>query len=69
MATHASAAGGTSRSCGIDSVAQVYESEDEIVVLLRLNDGLLELRVPRHAVPATEDGHQIEGFNPDATPC
>jgi hypothetical protein len=69
MATQASAADGTSRSCGIDSVAQVYESGDELVVLLRLNEGLLELRVPRRAVPATEEAQRIEGFNADATPC
>jgi hypothetical protein len=69
MATQAAAADGTSRSCGIDSVAQVYESGDEVVVLLRLNEGLLELRVPRRAVPPTEEAHRIDGFNADATPC
>lgn len=70
MATQLSTASGPSRECGIDSVAQVYESGDELVVLVRLNDGLLELRVPRQAVckPRARQ-HNIPGFNPEATPC
>jgi hypothetical protein len=55
MATQASAAEGASRPCGIESVAQVYESGEELVVLMRLNKGLLELRVPRSATPLEDD--------------
>jgi hypothetical protein len=69
MATQASAAEDTPRSCGIESVTQVYESGDELVVLMRLNKGLLELRVPRPATPLTEESHGVDGFNPAATPC
>ena len=50
MATQLPTDSGSSRACAIDSVAQVYESGGELVVLVRLNDGLLELRVPRQAV-------------------
>jgi hypothetical protein len=59
MATQASAAEGASRPCGIESVAQVYESGEELVVLMRLNKGLLELRVPRPATPLTEESHGV----------
>lgn len=68
MATHLPAANGTSKACEIDSVAQMYDNGDELVVLLRLNEGLLELRVPRRAV-APEQRHRITGVNADATPC
>jgi hypothetical protein len=70
MATQLSTASGPSRECGIDSVAQVYESGDELVVLVRLNDGLLELRVPHHAAAKSRPPERhIPGFNPEATPC
>ena len=68
MAPLLSAASGTSRARPIESVAQVYESGDELVVLVRLNDGLLELRVPRAAVPREKPRH-VSGINADATPC
>jgi hypothetical protein len=70
MATQLPTPSGSSRACAIDSVAQVYESGDELVVLVRLNGGLLELRVPRQAVsePRPPERH-IPGFNPEATPC
>ena len=70
MATQLRTARGSSHAYGIDSLAQVYESGDELIVLVRLNDGLLELRVPRHAVskPRSPE-HHIPGFNPEATPC
>lgn len=55
-------------SCGIDSVARVYDSGDELVVLIRLKSGLLELRTPRGAVVQPE-GHRHPAINPDATPC
>jgi hypothetical protein len=47
----------------------VYESDDDVVVLVRLNEGLLELRVPRESLASQEPSHRIEGFNADATPC
>jgi hypothetical protein len=69
MATQSAAAPGASRACPIDSISQVYESDDELVVLVCLNEGLLELRVPRESLaPETPSAH-IEGFNADATPC
>ncbi len=68
MAPHLSAASGTSRACPIESVAQIYESGDELVVLVRLSGGLLELRVPCAAIPREKPRH-VNGMNPDATPC
>ena len=58
----------TSRACPVESVSQVYETGDELVVLLRLNGGLLELRVPRSAVPSPAP-HHVKGMNTEATPC
>ena len=70
MATQLPTDSGSSRACAIDSVAQVYESGGELVVLVRLNDGLLELRVPRQAVSKPHPCQcHIPGFNPEATPC
>lgn len=70
MPTELRAEGDTSPPSGSESVTQVYELEEELVVLVRLQDGLLELRVPRHAVskPRARQCH-IPGFNPEATPC
>ena len=68
MPTHLSVGDGTSRSCAIDSIAQIYENDDELVVLVRLNEGLLELRVPRRAVPP-DAPRRVNGVNADATPC
>ena len=60
----------TSPAAGTESVTQVYELDEELVVLVRLQEGLLELRVPRQAVskPRPHQRH-IPGFNPEATPC
>jgi hypothetical protein len=69
MPTHVSVGDGTSRSGAIDPIAQVYENGDEVVVLLRLNEGLLELRVPRRALPSDEAPRHVNGVNADATPC
>jgi len=70
MATDLRAESATSPACGIESVTQVYESGDELVVLVRLKDGSLELRAPRRAAPTPRPSqHQIPGINPDATPC
>jgi hypothetical protein len=60
----------TSPACAGEAITQVYESGDELVVLVRLKDGLLELRVPRQAVPTPRAPQRhIAGFNPEATPC
>jgi hypothetical protein len=69
MPAHLSVGDGTSRSCAIDSIAQVYENGDDVVVLVRLNEGLLELRVPRRAMPPGEEPRHVKGVNADATPC
>ncbi len=69
MATQSAAAPGASRACPVDSISQVYECDDELVVLVRLNDGLLELRVPRASLAAETPSTHIEGLNADATPC
>jgi hypothetical protein len=58
-----------SSSCGIDCVAQVYENDEELVVLVRLSEGLVELRVPRAAVAATTPPRHATGINANATPC
>ena len=56
-------------SCGIDSVARIYESGDELVVLLRIDEGLLELRVPQRAVAEpTRPQHEFH-INADAAAC
>ena len=70
MATEVRAESGTPPAPGTESVTQVYELEEELVVLVRLQDGLLELRVPRRAMsnPHPCQRH-IPGFNPEATPC
>ena len=70
MATELRAEGPTSEASVAQSFTRVYESGDELVVLVRLQEGLLELRVPRRAVSAPRPSQcRIPGFNPDATPC
>jgi hypothetical protein len=70
MPTELRAETDTSPASGTESVTQVYELEEELVVLVRLHDGLLELRVPRQAVSKPHPRHcHIPGFNPEATPC
>jgi hypothetical protein len=50
--------------------ADVYDSDDTLVVRVPLCEGPIELRVPRSAVKAPKrPRHHIEGFNADATPC
>lgn len=70
MATELWAKSNTSPASETESITQVYELDEELVVLVRLRDGLLELRVPRQAVskPHPCQSH-IPGFNPEATPC
>lgn len=69
MSTQTAASPGASRACPIDSISQVYESDDELVVLVRLNEGLLELRVPSESLVSEKHSTHIEGLNADATPC
>jgi hypothetical protein len=70
MTTELTAESGNSPACAGESITQVYESGDELVVLVRLKDGLLELRVPRQAVPPPRAPQRhIPGFNAEATPC
>ena len=69
MATQSAASPGTSRACPVDSISRVYECDDELVVLVRLNDGLLELRIPRESRTSEKHPAHIEGFNADAAPC
>jgi hypothetical protein len=69
MATQSAASTGASRACPVDSISQVYESDDELVVLVRLNEGLLELRVPRESLATETSSAHIKGINADATPC
>ena len=70
MATELWAESDTSPASGTESVTQVYELDEELVVLVRLQEGLLELRVPRQAVSKPRPHQQhIPGFNPEATPC
>jgi hypothetical protein len=69
MATQSPATSGASRACPVDSISQVYESGDEVVVLVRLHDGVLELRVPRASVATEKTPEHIPGLNADATPC
>jgi hypothetical protein len=61
MASHATAENGASRTCAIDSMAQVYESDDELVVLVRLTEGLgqIELRTPRRTVARPEGSRPL----------
>jgi hypothetical protein len=54
------------------SAADVFETERDVVVRMRLAAGRLELRVPRavvaHDPATTHPVHHITGCNPDAAP-
>ena len=52
-------------------VAEVRETTTDLVVRVRLQQGALELSVPKRALsaPRSEEQHHIPGSNPDATPC
>jgi hypothetical protein len=52
-------------------VAEVRETPTDLVIRVRLQQGALELCVPKHALcePRPLNTHQIPGSNPDATPC
>ena len=54
----------------LSPVAEVHETPTDIVVRVRLQQGALELSVPKRALCDTRPtGSSIPGANPDATPC
>ena len=52
-------------------VAEVHETPTDLVIRVRLQQGALELCVPKRALCETRqiNTHHIPGSNPDATPC
>jgi hypothetical protein len=51
-------------------VAEVHETPTEVVVRVRLQQGALELSVPKRALCEPRTGRSVTpGTNPDATPC
>jgi hypothetical protein len=49
---------------------EVHETPTDLVVRVRLQQGALELSVPKRALSVTHsDEGVIPGANPDATPC
>ena len=51
-------------------VAEVHETPTGVVVRIRLQQGALELSVPKRALAeARPDQHDIPGANPDAAAC
>ena len=51
-------------------VAEVHETPTDVVVRVRLEQGALELSVPKRALSDPRPvGSAIPGANPDATPC
>jgi len=54
----------------LSSVAEVHETPTDFIVRVRLQQGALELSVPKRALAdAQPDESVIPGANPDATPC
>jgi hypothetical protein len=55
----------------LSPVAEVHETPTDIVVRVRLQQGALELSVPKRALRETrpELKSHVPGGNPDATPC
>ena len=55
----------------IAPVAEVSETPADIVIRVRLQQGALELCVPKRALcePPPINTRHIPGSNPDATPC
>ena len=55
----------------LSPVAEVHETPTDVVVRIRLQQGALELSVPKRALwdarPAPKN--VVPGANPDATPC
>jgi mRNA-degrading endonuclease toxin of MazEF toxin-antitoxin module len=51
-------------------VTEVHETPTDIVVRVRLQQGAVELSVPKRALAETQpDESVLPGANPDATPC
>jgi hypothetical protein len=52
-------------------VAEVHETPTDLVIRIRLQQGALELSVPKRALCESHEinTHHIPGSNPDATPC
>ena len=55
----------------LSPVAEVHETPADIVVRVRLQQGALELSVPKSALRETRpvSKNVVPGANPDATPC
>ena len=55
----------------LSPVAEVHETPTDIVVRVRLEQGALELSVPKRALRDTRPvvKNEVPGGNPDATPC
>jgi len=55
----------------LSPVAEVRETPTDVVVRVRLQQGALELSVPKRALcdPHPAKRSSIPGANPDATPC
>jgi hypothetical protein len=55
----------------LSPVAEVHETPTDVVVRVRLQQGALELSVPKRALsdPRPVKQHRVPGANPDATPC
>jgi hypothetical protein len=54
----------------LSPVTEVHETPTDLVVRIRLQQGALELSVPKRALAdARPDQHDVPGANPDAAPC
>jgi hypothetical protein len=54
----------------LSPVAEVHETPTDVVVRVRLQQGALELSVPKRALSDPRTGRSVTpGTNPDATPC
>ena len=55
----------------LSPVAEVHETPTDLVIRVRLEQGALELSVPKRALCDTRPARKnvVPGSNPDATPC
>jgi hypothetical protein len=55
----------------LSPVAEVHETPNDVVVRVRLQQGALELSVPKRALGETRPGRDttVPGSNPDAAAC
>lgn len=55
----------------LSPVAEVHETPTDVVIRVRLQQGALELSVPKRALCDTRPAlkNVVPGANPDATPC